>query len=74
METPYPVPTAEQYANALRRLDMTPAQREMLRFHFKAHNRTVTYSELAAAGGYDSYGGANLQYGKLGPPSASYSG
>jgi hypothetical protein len=66
METPYPVPTANQYVDALKAITISDMQREMLMFHYKAHNRTVTYTELAKAAGYDSYKTANLHYGKLG--------
>lgn len=60
------VPTAEQYAKALEEIAMTVRQRAMLLFHFHAHNRTVTFTQLAQAGGYEDYATANLQYGKLG--------
>jgi hypothetical protein len=66
METPYRVPRAAQYVCALNEITIGEAQRKMLEFHFKAHNRTVTFTELATAAGYDSYGAANLHYGKLG--------
>ena len=66
METPYPVPTAAQYVEALKAVSISAAQRKMLMFHYLAHNRTVTYTELAAAAEYDSYGAANLHYGRLG--------
>ena len=60
------VPIAAEYEGALRALTVTPAQKKMLRFHFEAHNRTVTFTQLAEAGGYDTYSAANLQYGILG--------
>jgi hypothetical protein len=66
METPYRVPTAAEYVEALKDISLSEGQRKMLRYHYRAHNRTVTYTELAEAAGYDSYGAANLHYGKLG--------
>ncbi|HUR53716.1 MAG TPA: hypothetical protein VMZ71_06275, partial [Gemmataceae bacterium] len=66
METPYRVPTAAEYVEALNAITLSAAQRKMLMFHYRAHNRTVTYMELAEAAGYDSYGAANLHYGRLG--------
>ncbi len=60
------VPTASQYVHALQEIAMTEKQKTMLLFHYSAHNRTVTFTELASAGGYADYNTANLQYGKLG--------
>lgn len=60
------VPTSEQYVQALQEIAMTGKQRKMLLFHYSAHNRTVTYTELADAASFDGYKTANLQYGKLG--------
>lgn len=39
---------------------------KMLRRHFTAHNRTVTYTELANAVESDDHRTANRQYGGLG--------
>jgi hypothetical protein len=64
--TDFFVPTAVQYANALKEIVMTEKQKAMLLFHYRAHNRTVTYTELARTAGFDDYKRANLQYGKLG--------
>ena len=60
------VPTADEYAKALTEIKMSEAQRNMLEFHYGAHNRTVTYTELAKAAGWDDYRTANLHYGNLG--------
>lgn len=60
------VPPAEKYAEALRGLKMTAAQKAMLKFHFYAPNRTVTYTELAKAAGKSDYRVANTEYGNLG--------
>ena len=38
----------------------------MLGAHYRAHNRTITYTELARAGGADSHRSANSNYGRLG--------
>jgi hypothetical protein len=45
---------------------MTDKQRAMLEYHYKALNRTVTYTELARAAGKDDYQVANKAYGDLG--------
>jgi hypothetical protein len=60
------VPEADRYAKALRGLKMTAAQKAMLKFHFGAPNRTVTYTELAKAAGKTDYRVANTEYGNLG--------
>ena len=62
----FTVPTAGQYAGALASLSISELQRKMLRAHFLAHNRTITYTELANAGGAESHAAANAHYGKLG--------
>ena len=60
------VPPADQYADALSNLKISAVQRNMLKAHYKAHNRTITYTELARAGGAASHRSANSSYGKLG--------
>jgi hypothetical protein len=64
----FKVPTAEQYKEALVAIEseMTTRQRRMLERHYRAHNRTATFTELARAAEYESNGPANSQYGKLG--------
>jgi hypothetical protein len=59
------IPTSEQYLEALKSIDMTPNQKKMLKEHYDALNRTITYTELADAAEYENHGGANLQYGDL---------
>jgi hypothetical protein len=60
------LPTASDYQNALERVEVTFAQRAMLKAHYDAPNRSITYTQLAKAAGFDTYDGANAQYGKLG--------
>lgn len=60
------VPSAEKYAKAFSELNINESQKKMLEFHYGAHNRTVTYTELAKAAGSTSHVTANRQYGKLG--------
>jgi hypothetical protein len=74
----FSVPTASEYVKALKALDKSkriPASaKAMLERHFKAHNRTVTYTQLARAaapgvgkdGSKASHRAANMTYGKLG--------
>lgn len=60
------VPTAVEYLDALKTIKVTEAQRKMLGAHYKAHNRSITYTELANAAGFDKHIAANSQYGSLG--------
>ncbi|TKB05906.1 hypothetical protein [Desulforhopalus sp. IMCC35007] len=62
------IPTKDQYKKALEVLKpkMNANQLRMLEFHFKSHNRTVTFSQLADEVEYKGYEGANIHYGKLG--------
>lgn len=60
------VPTSDQYFKALSNITLTDNQKIMLGFHFNAHNRTVTFTELANAVNFENYNAVNLQYGKLG--------
>ncbi len=62
---PMKIPTNEQYLEALKSIDMTQNQKKMLKEHYDAPNRTITYTELADAADYENHGGANLQYGLL---------
>ena len=68
------VPAADQYAKALEVVKMNATQRAMLEHHFRAPNRTVTYTELARAAGKDDYQVANKQYGDLGAAIGKYIG
>lgn len=60
------VPEAETYKAGLEGIQISDDQRSMLGFHYRAHNRTVTYTELAQAAGFDDYRVANSNYGRLG--------
>jgi hypothetical protein len=60
------IPTASEYVDALNSIKISESQKKMLRAHYMAHNRSITYTQLADAAGFDSYVGANSQYGKLG--------
>lgn len=60
------IPDAHTYADGLRAIKLTAAQSQMLQFHYRAHNRTVTYTELAKATGSADHRTANSAYGKLG--------
>jgi len=74
----FAVPVAGEYVKALKALEKAshiPASaRAMLAHHFKAHNRTATYTQLARAaavadgkdGANASHRTANATYGKLG--------
>ncbi|MBT3447641.1 MAG: hypothetical protein HN441_06995 [Candidatus Thioglobus sp.] len=64
----YFIPTYDQYLAVLKDMEknITEKQKDMLGFHYKAHNRTVTFGELADIVDYPDYKTANLQYGKLG--------
>lgn len=65
------VPAAADYARVLPPLllgkgKLADNQMKMLERHYRAHNRTVTYTELANAVGSDDHRTANTQYGTLG--------
>jgi len=59
-------PNADDYKKALTEISITDAQKLMLKAHFKALNRSISFTQLAEAAGYDSHTAANSQYGKLG--------
>jgi hypothetical protein len=63
---PHGYPTATEVREALSVIPMTDNQRAMLDAHRGAPDRIMTATELADAGGYDSYVSANSQYGTLG--------
>lgn len=58
--------TAADYQKALSSIAISDQQRAMLKAHYHALNRSITYTELAKAANYADYGAANLQYGQLG--------
>lgn len=60
------VASAEQYKKALGEVLISESQWTMLKAHFEAPNRSITYTQLAESAGYDDYAVANAQYGKLG--------
>lgn len=60
------VPSATEYKKALSEIELNDGQRAMLKAHFEAHNRSITFTDLALAAGYNDYGSANLHYGNLG--------
>ena len=64
----------DQYLEALNSIEMDDNQKKMLMEHFKAPNRSITYSELADAPGYKNHGAANLRYGKLAQKIGDYVG
>lgn len=60
--------TAEDYVRAFDaiREDISDLQRQMLRVHYGARDRSVTARQLAAAVGFAKFNAVNLHYGKLG--------
>jgi hypothetical protein len=70
------VPTAAQYVDALTAIDdrISDLQRKMLETHFRSHNRTATFGEIAKGAGHDKHTVANLHYGKLAATLAEYLG
>jgi hypothetical protein len=60
------VPSANDYVQALKAISISDTQRKMLKCHYLAHNRTVTFTELAKSIGKDDHRVANLHYGSLG--------
>ena len=60
------VPSAQNYARALAEINISEGQKKMLEYHYRAHNRTVNYTNLAEQVGSESHVVANSQYGKLG--------
>ena len=60
------VPNAQTYEQGLKAISISEDQMAMLKCHYLAHNRTVTYTELANAAGAADYRAANSAYGRLG--------
>ena len=58
--------SAEKYEKAPNEFSITDKQKLMLKAHFDAPNRSITYTQLAEAAGYQDYEVANRQYGQLG--------
>lgn len=65
-DTSFKVPAAAAFEAALRKIELSAEQRLMLAFHYHAHNRTATFTQLAKAAGKSSYRFANSSYGALG--------
>lgn len=59
-------PTTEEVRAALTQVVMTNSQQAMLRAHLDAPGETLTATQIAKSGGYDSWVSANSQYGALG--------
>jgi hypothetical protein len=57
------IPTAQEYRSALTTVAIKAKQRTMLRAHYLAHNRTITFQQLAEAASENTYRTANLTYG-----------
>ncbi len=66
--------TMQEYKDAFTAIkpSLTVGHCAMLKAHFHAENHTVTATELAEAAGYANYGGANLQYARIGKMLADY--
>ena len=60
------IPEAAQYANALQAISLSEKQKKMLEEHYRARNRTITFTELAESAGSSGHRTANMLYGKLG--------
>ncbi len=58
--------SSEKYENALKQISISDKQKLMLKAHYEAPNRSITYTQLAQAAGYDDYAVANRLYGQLG--------
>lgn len=58
--------SSEAYEKALQKISITDKQKLMLKAHYEAPNRSITYTQLAQAAGYDNHAVANRQYGQLG--------
>lgn len=57
--------SAREYEGALRTISITDKQKLMLKAHFEAPNRSISYTQLAEAAGYEDHRAANSQYGQL---------
>lgn len=59
-------PNADAYKKALTEIKISKDQMNMLEKHYKALNRSSTYTQLAEVAGSEHHGIADSQYGKLG--------
>jgi len=62
----FTVPTTKEYGEAWATLDLAPKLHAMALAHAAAGDAGMTAVELAAAAGYPTPAGVNLQYGMLG--------
>jgi hypothetical protein len=62
------IPSVEEYKNAFENLEpeISADELKMLKANYDAPERTITAEIMSEAMNYASFGGANLQYGKLG--------
>lgn len=70
------LPSVEEYVAAFSAMQekLTDGHRAMLSAHYHAPHYRTTATKLAEAAGYKGYGGANLQYARLGAVLADYLG
>ena len=63
----FKVPSKEEYKTAFQNLEdeISAGELKMLKANYDAPERTITAEIMSEAMGYASFGGANLQYGKL---------
>jgi predicted DNA-binding protein len=68
------LPTTQQYVAAFNAIkhNFTDGHRAMLMTHCDRPEQTTTASELARSAGYKHFGGANLQYARIGRMLADY--
>jgi hypothetical protein len=61
-------PSGEEYVAAFQRMlpTLSDGHCAMLKAHYRAPDKTLTATKLAAAAGYSNYSAANLQYGNVG--------
>jgi hypothetical protein len=65
---PVIIPSADAYKGALLKIEdrISSPQRAMLKAHYEHTNRSITYTELTAAAGFEGHEYANRWYGQLG--------
>lgn len=60
------IPDSATYASTLQSIKINDAQKSMLVAHYRAHNRSITYTDLAKAAGKSDHEYANRWYGEVG--------
>ncbi len=60
------IPSAQQYVDAFREVELPDSYLKMLRVHYDVPAHTITATRLARAVGYKNYNSANLNYPKVG--------